>query len=292
MTPKNNLIAFQGAHGAYSDLACRTVFPEMETLPCQSFDDAFEAVVSGTTELAMIPIENSIAGRVADVHRLMPKNDLNIIAEDFSPISHCLLGPKGATLDGIQNVHSHVHALPQCSKFLKEKGLNPIVASDTASAANFVAETGKQSEAAIASTLAAEIYDLEIIAKDIQDENINTTRFIVLSRDKKLPEIDEKSITSILFTVRHVPAALYKALGSFAIHGFNMMKIESYVDIQFQNAQFLLEVEGHQLSDGFKLAFEELNFYAHEARILGTYKSHPYRDFLNQENLAAENHNK
>lgn len=288
MSQNISYIAFQGAPGAFSDLACRSVFPNMESLSCGSFDEAFQCVADGRAELAMIPIENSIAGRVADVHRLIPKHELHIIGEHFSPISHCLLGVKGSSVESIKRIHSHVHAIPQCLKFIQKNKYHPIVASDTAAAAAYVAETGSSSEGAIASTLAAEIYNLEILKEDIQDENINTTRFIILSKKKNEIALSEKCITTMLFNVRHLPAALYKALGGFATHGINLLKLESYVDTQFQNAKFYIDVEGHADSDHFKSAMEELSFYAGTVKILGTYKSHPYREFLIQNGLTKE----
>lgn len=280
MNKETSYIAFQGAPGAFSDLACRTVYPEMETLPCGSFDEAFQSVADSRAELAMIPIENSIAGRVADVHRLIPEHDLHIIGEHFSPISHCLLGIKGGSLERIKRVHSHVHAIPQCLKFISKHKFHPIVASDTAAAAAYVAQTAKPEEAAIASTLAAEIYDLEILQENIQDTDINTTRFIVLSKKNIKSDLDEKSITTMLFNVRHIPAALYKAMAGFATHGINLLKLESYVDTKFQNAQFYIDIEAHADSDNFKSALSELEFFADEVRILGTYKLHPYREYL------------
>lgn len=278
MTQNYKTIAFQGAQGAYSDLACRSVFPALETVPCDTFDDAFNAVLNGSTDLAMIPVDNTIAGRVADVHHLMQKGELFIIAEHFQPIQHCLLGLKGAKEQELKDVHSHVHALPQCRNIIKDLGLNPHVHADTAGAAEFIASQNDKTQGAIASSLAAEIYDLEILKEGIQDRHHNTTRFLALSTEPVIPE-DEASdvLSSLIFEVRNIPAALYKSLGGFATNGFSLAKLESYVDEQFQAAQFYCDVEGHSESEAFKLALEELGFYAKDVKFLGTYPAHPFR---------------
>lgn len=271
-------IAFQGAYGAYSDMSCRSVFPDLETMPCKSFDDAFEAVVSGQADLAMIPVDNTIAGRVADVHHLMPKRDLFIIGEHFQPVNHMLLGVKGTKLEDIEHIHSHVHALPQCKDFLKTVKAHSHVHADTAGAAQEVAEKKDKVHAAIASSLAAEIYDLEILARDIEDESNNVTRFIILSAEPYFPEIDEENVmTSLLFEVRNIPAALYKALGGFATNGLSITKLESYMDETFQAARFYCDVEGHPESPAFNRALDELGFYAKDVKLLGTYKAHSFR---------------
>jgi prephenate dehydratase len=271
-------IAFQGANGAYSDLACRTVFPGVETLPCTSFDDAFSAVESGAADLAMIPVDNTIAGRVADVHHLMPNRELFIIGEHFQPIRHCLLGLKGAQKDKIEHVHSHVHAIPQCRKRLQELGVRSHVHADTAGAAQEVAQRGDMAHAAIASELAAEIYGLDILEGDLQDADHNTTRFLILSPEPEIPEEHDNVVTSLIFEVRNIPAALYKALGGFATNGLGFTKLESYVDPQFQSAMFYCDIEGHPESEPFKLALEELGFYAANVKFLGAYESHAFRE--------------
>ncbi len=281
---KPKTIAFQGAFGAYSDMACRAVLPGVSTIPCTTFDDAFAAVQGGDADLAMIPIENTLAGRVADVHHLLPQSGLFIIAEHFQPIRHCLLGVAGATVEGLERVHSHVHALPQCRKLIRELKLKPFVHDDTAGAAAKVAQDGDATQAAIASELAAEIYGLEVLRKNVQDSDDNVTRFVILSREPETPAMAVRPVmTSFVFQVRNIPAALYKALGGFATNGVNMTKLESYVDAQFQAAQFYCEVEGHQDDPAMKLAFEELAFYAAKMRIVGTYPAHPFRQgkFLN-----------
>lgn len=272
-------ISFQGAHGAYSDIASREMFPDLQTIPCNTFEEAFAAVLNGTTDLAMIAIDNTLAGRVADVHHLMPKGGLSIIAEHFLKIEHALLGVKGAKIENLRHVHSHVHALPQCRKAIKELGLTPHVHADTAGAAAEVAEKGDPAHAAIASTLAGKIYGLDVLRADMQDADHNTTRFVVLAREAQIPApvAGTTYITSFVFRVRNIPAALYKALGGFATNSVNMIKLESYVDPQFQAAQFYAEVIGHPESRPFQLAMEELGFFADEVSVLGTYTAHPFR---------------
>ncbi len=272
-------ISFQGAHGAYSDIACREVFPNMETVPCDTFEEAFAAVQTGVTDLAMIPVDNTLAGRVADVHHFLPKSGLSIIGEHFLKIEHALLGVKGAKIENLKHVHSHLHALPQCRKIIKELGLKPHVHADTAGAASEVAEKNDPEHAAIASTLAGEIYGLQKLRGDVQDADHNTTRFIILSREPSVPKLDEKTtyITSFVFSVRNIPAALYKAMGGFATNGINMIKLESYVNPQFQVAQFYVDVIGHPESRPLQLAMEELGFFAKEVTILGTYAAHSFR---------------
>ncbi len=277
MTQKK--IAFQGFAGAYSDLSCRTVFPDMQTVPCETFEEAFAAVQGGATDLAMIPVDNTLAGRVADVHHLLPKSGLHIIGENFLPIQHALLGVRGAKLADLKEVHSHIHALPQCRRVIKEMALKAHVHADTAGAAQEVAGRGDKTQAAIASTLAAEIYGLEILKENVQDADHNATRFLILSREAATPAYDAQAtyITSFLFRVRNIPASLYKAMGGFATNGINMVKLESYIDHQFQAAQFFVDVVGHADSTPLKLAMEELRFFASEVTPLGTYPAHPFR---------------
>lgn len=272
-------IAFQGFLGAYSDLSCRTIFPDMQTVPCETFEEAFAAVQGKVADLAMIPVDNTLAGRVADVHHLLPKSGLHIIGENFLPIQHALLGIKGATAEGLKDVHSHLHALPQCRKIIKELGLKSHVHADTAGAAQEVAQRQDKTQAAIASTLAAQIYGLEILKENVQDANHNTTRFLILSREADVPRYDPETlyITSFLFAVRNIPAALYKAMGGFATNNINMVKLESYIDPQFQVAQFFVDVVGHPESRPLQLAMEELGFFASEVTPLGTYPAHPFR---------------
>lgn len=271
-------IAFQGAFGANSDMACRAVFPGCETLPCFGFEDAFLAVREGNADLAMIPVENSVAGRVADVHHLLPQGGLHIIGEHYQPIQHHLLAVKGARLEDIKRVESHVQALAQCRKWLRDHGMTPVIHADTAGAAEEVSKRGDKTVAAIASDLAGKIYGLESLATNIADGPKNTTRFLVLSREAKEARPDSACVTTLVFRVRSVPAALYKALGGFATNGVNITKLESYlVDGSFTAAQFYVDVEGHPQSTPLRLALEELAFFAHEVKILGVYPAHPFR---------------
>lgn len=272
-------IAFQGMAGAYSDLSCRTVFKDMETVPCETFEEAFEAVKSGATDLAMIPVDNSLAGRVADVHHLLPESNLYIIGEHFQPIQHALLGIKGTKTEDLKHVHSHIHALPQCRKLIKQLGLKAHVHADTAGAAAEIAEMQDKNHGAIASTLAAEIYNLEILQENVQDADHNTTRFLILAPEPHIPDFnkDEKVVSSFIFGVRNIPAALYKCMGGFATNGFNLTKLESYVNENFQAAQFYCDIEGHPDDPRFKLALEELGFYARDVKYVGTYKAHTSR---------------
>jgi prephenate dehydratase len=279
MIDKPSKVAFQGEPGANSHLAIHEVYPDAEALACATFEDAFAAIASGEAQFGMIPIENSIAGRVADIHHLMPESGLHIVAEHFMPVRHQLLAPKGATLDDIKTVESHVHALGQCRKIIRQLGIKPVVAADTAGSAREVAEAGDKSRAAIATRLAAEIYGLSILAEDIEDESHNTTRFIVLSRESKWARSGAgPTITTFLFRVRNVPAALYKVLGGFATNGVNMTKLESYmIEGNFFATQFYADVEGHPEDKKLVLAFEELSFFSREMKILGVYSAHPFR---------------
>ncbi|HUC60773.1 MAG TPA: prephenate dehydratase [Alphaproteobacteria bacterium] len=272
-------IAFQGAPGAYSDLACRIVFPEMTTLPCEAFEDAFAAVRDRAARIAMIPIENSVAGRVADIHHLLPDSGLNIVAEHFQRVNHHLMGPKGAKLEGVKEVHSHVHALNQCRNVLKQLKLTPVVHVDTAGAARDVAKWNDPTKAAIASPLAAEIYGLDVLRANIEDAEHNTTRFLVMAREPIDPNPARGPVvTTFVFNVRNVPAALYKALGGFATNGVNMTKLESYMlGGRFSATQFYADVEGHPGERRLKLALEELRFFSTSLMILGVYPAHPYR---------------
>ena len=278
MTDEYKTIAFQGAHGAFSDMSCRAVFPDLTTIPCDSFDDAFTAVMEGKADLAMIPVDNTIAGRVADVHHLMPQGDLFIIGEHFQPVNHMFLGVKGSQISDIKHVHSHLHALPQCKKFLKTIDAKAHVHADTAGAAKEISEKGDKAHAAIASELAADIYGLDILEKGIEDVKGNVTRFLILSPEPHFPDLDEENvITSLLFEVRNIPASLYKALGGFATNGLSLTKLESYVDENFQAARFYCDIEGHPESRAFNRALEELGFFAKDVKLLGAYKAHDFR---------------
>jgi len=274
-----NAIAFQGEPGANSDTACRNMFPDMRPLPCATFEDAFAAVESGAADLAMIPIENSIAGRVADIHHLLPQSSLHIVGEYFLPIHFQLMAVKGAGLADIRSVCSHIHALGQCRRLIREKGWKPVVAGDTAGAARLVAEAGDPAQAALAPRLAARLYGLDILAEDVEDEHNNTTRFVVLAREPKVPERGSGPvITTFVFRVRNVPAALYKAMGGFATNGVNMTKLESYqLGGRFFATQFYADIEGHPDDHNVVLALEELAFFSAELRLLGSYPAHPFR---------------
>lgn len=275
-------IAFQGMVGAYSDLACRMAYPELETVPCDSFETAFRVVREGKVDLAMIPVDNTLAGRVADVHYLILHGELYIIGEHFQLIRHCLLGIPGAKLEDLTDVHSHVHAIPQCKKIIEELGLTRHVVADTAKGASDVKKWNDKTQAAIGSELAAQIYGLEVLKKDVQDAAHNTTRFLVFSREKivQKPESDKKYLTSFIFEVRNIPAALYKALGGFATNGVQMVKLESYVDKNFNVASFFADVEGHLEEQSLQLAFEELRFFAKHVSIVGTYPAHDFRSLI------------
>ena len=272
-------IAFQGEPGANSHLAITEAYPGAEAVPCATFEDAFAAVRTGRAELAMIPIENSIAGRVADIHHLMPTSKLHIVDEHFMPVHHQLLAMKGATLKTLKTVESHVHALGQCRRIIRKLGIKPIVAADTAGSARDVSERKDKTVAAIASRLAAKIYGLDILAEDVEDEAHNTTRFVVLAREQKWAAQGSGSlVTTFVFRVRNLPAALYKALGGFATNGVNMTKLESYmVDGEFSATQFYSDVDGHPDDKGLAFALEELKFFSREFRIVGVYPAHPFR---------------
>lgn len=281
MTTKTNRIAFQGEYGANSDMACRDMFPELEPLPCRTFEDAFNAVSCSEADLAMIPIENTIAGRVADIHHLLPESHLFIVGEYFMPIHFQLMVVPGATAIDIKTVHSHIHALGQCRNIVRERGWQPVVAGDTAGAARLVAEQADKSMGAIAPALAAELYGLEIIENNIEDSDINVTRFVILARESASVEAgnpDEPIVTTFVFNVRNMPAALYKAMGGFATNGVNMTKLESYqLEDKFTATQFYADIEGHPDDDNVARALEELRFFSTHVRILGAYKAHPFR---------------
>jgi prephenate dehydratase len=227
----------------------------------------------------MIPVDNSLAGRVADVHRLLPENELFIIGEYFQQVHHHLLGVKGAKISDVEFVHSHIHALPQCRKMIDRLKLKARVNADTAGAAKDISEKGDKKHAAIASSLAAQIYGLEVLEENVHDADHNTTRFLILSREPQVPPLGDGTgtLTSLLFEVRHIPASLYKTLGGFATNGISMTKLESYVDENFQAAQFYCEVEAHPESPAFKLALEEMGFYAEDVKFLGAYPVHSCR---------------
>jgi prephenate dehydratase len=272
-------IAYQGEPGANSHIACVDNYPDLTPMPCATFEDAFAALQDGSADLGMIPIENSIAGRVADIHALLPASGLHIVGETFLPIHFQLLAVPGARIEDLKTVHSHVHALGQCRNIIRRHRLKPVVSSDTAGSAREVAEWGDPSRASLASRLAAQIYGLQTLVSDVEDEQHNTTRFVVLSKDPRwASQGDGAVVTTFVFRVRNVPAALYKALGGFATNGVNMTKLESYmVEGEFSATQFLADVDGHPDDPPLKRALEELEFFSRELRILGVYPAHPFR---------------
>lgn len=277
-TDPATVVAFQGAPGAYSHLACREALPAMVALPCPSFEDAFAAVREGRASCGLIPIENSTAGRVADIHQLLPEGGLFITAEHFLRVRHQLLAPKAASLKTVKRVYSHVQGLSQCRKVIKELGLEAIVASDTAGSAKDVAERNNVEEAAIASSIAGELYGLQVLRPDIEDNHTNTTRFIKLERQRRDPDVAApNSLTAIMFRVRSVPAALYKALGGFATNGVNVVKLESYLSDGFQVAEFYAEIEGHPAQKNVDLALQELEYFSSSLKVIGVFTAHAFR---------------
>ena len=272
-------ITFQGALGAYSHIACTELFPEATYLASDTFEQAMELVQNGEADYAVIPVENSNAGRVSDVHFLLPKTDLAIVGEYFLRVEHQLLALEGAKLEDIEAASSQPQALAQCSEFLKKHQIKALSRIDTAKSCERIVEMQDKSRAAIASKLAAKIYNLNILASNIENDSNNTTRFLIMSKDKAMPKDDgSKFITSLVFRVKHIPAALYKTLGGFATNGININKIESYViDGNFVSAQFYIEIEEHPENPAFKRALDELKFYSESVSFLGTYKAHPRR---------------
>lgn len=281
MNTAKKIIAYQGEPGAYSHLSCRHAHPEMEAVACETFSDAMFMVERGEAALAMIPLENSTAGRVEEIYRLIPQTSLHIVGEHFEPVNHCLLALPGVTVDELKTVSSHPQALAQCDGHLKELGLKPIAALDTAGSANALLARGNRSHGAIASSLAAELYGLDILQEHFQDKTGNTTHFLILARESHMPERtpDTKFITTLLFTVRNIPAALYKALGGFATNNGNIVKLESYMASDTMKAtSFHLDVIGHPQDKDMKHALKELEYFSKGLRIMGTYPAHPFRD--------------
>jgi prephenate dehydratase len=274
-----NRIAFQGEPGAYSHEACKKAHPEMEALPCRSFEDVIEAVNSGEADLAMLPVENSTYGRVADIHRLLPQSGLHIIGEEFVRVHINLLGVPGSSIADVKQAYSHLVLLPQCAGFLKMHGIQGRVSPDNARAAREIAERGDPSTAALASELAGEIYGLEVLARHIEDHGHNTTRFLIMSRQENHARRGENGmITSFVFQVRNIPAALYKAMGGFATNGINMTKLESYmVDGSFTATQFYSEIEGHPDDHNVQLAMDELGYFTTNVEILGVFPANHAR---------------
>ena len=270
---RNGIIAFQGEHGANSDMACRDMYPRMEPLPCATFEDAFAALRSGEADLAMIPIENTVAGRVADIHQLLPDSGLHIIAEYFLPIRFHLLALPGVALADIESVHSHIHALGQCREIIRANGWRGVVAGDTAGAARELRDSGDRARATLSPPLAAELYGLDVLMEDVHDAAHNTTRFVVLARDPETPPQGAgPAVTTFAFRVGNVPAALCEVMGGFATNGVNMTKLESYqIDGTFTATLFYADIEGHPDDTNVQFALAEMEYFSAEHRMLGTY---------------------
>ena len=277
----DNTIAFQGVPGAYSEMACLTNFNSMETLACPSFEQMISSVQDNKAKLAMVPVENSTAGRVADIHHLLPESGLFIIGETFFRVSHMLLGTKGSKLENLKEVRSHAQGLAQCRQNIYNLNLIPVIHPDTAGAAKEVSELNNKFIGAIASNLAAKRYNLEILQENFEDSSHNTTRFLIMSKSFEMPKVSKnKYITTIVFSTRSVPAALYKALGGFATNGINLTKLESYmINGSMTATQFYVDIEGHPETSAMKHALKELEFYCGEnkVKILGTYLASPLR---------------
>lgn len=266
-------IAFQGEPGAYSHQACHDARPDMEALPCRSFEDVISAVRHGRADLAMLPVENTTYGRVADIHRMLPESGLHVIDEAFVRVHISLMALPGVPLSNVKTVRAHPVLLPQCADYLAANGIHGISAVDSAGAAMELAKSGAQDQAVLASDLAADIYGLEILARHIEDQDHNTTRFLIMSREPDYSRRGEDGmITSFVFNVRNIPAALYKAMGGFATNGVNMTKLESYmVDGRFTATQFYADIEGHPEDRNVALAMEELDYFTSHIDILGVY---------------------
>ncbi len=276
---KINNFSFQGTNGAFSELAGKNLFPESKSLACSTFEEMFQSVKKGLADVAMVPIENSQAGRVADTQRLIPESDLKIIAEYFLEVKHNLLVIPGAKLSDIKRIHSHEQGLAQCRKKIIDLNKEMIISADTAGSAKHIANLNSKEDASIASELAAKIYNLEILEPNFQDAENNVTRFLVMSKKLDLSQTNfDETITTLIFTVRSIPASLYKCLGGFASNGVNITKLESYVHPQgFDVAQFYIDFEGHPEENSVKLALEEMKFFCTKISILGVYKKSEFR---------------
>ena len=275
---KKKIISFQGLEGAYSDLVCRKYYKGYETIPCYSFEQAINTVERRKAEIALIPVENNIAGRVADMHFLLENINLKVIAEHYHKIEHHLMTKRNLKLTDVKKVFSHIHALGQCKNNIRKLRLQANNFIDTAGAAKFVSESSDNNVAAIASKLASEIYDLKIIKKNFQDSKNNITRFLVFSRKSKKISIKKKVITSVVFNTKNLPASLYKALGGFAANSINLTRLESFfVNKDFKQFSFLIDVESHPDSSTFKKALEVLNDYSTKVRIIGYFEASDFR---------------
>jgi prephenate dehydratase len=271
-------ISFQGELGAYSHLACQNCFSGCEVLPCKTFEEALSAVVEDKAEMAMIPVENTVAGRVADIHTLLGNSSLKIYAEHFERVRHQLVTKKDSEISDLKYIRSHSMGIGQCKKVIDELSLTSIIMADTAGSAKYISEEGNKHDSAIASSLAAEIYDLKIIRENIEDDKNNTTRFLIMSKSQQDRKMELEYITSCIFEVKSIPSALYKALGGLATNGINMIKLESFIsDRDFNKAQFYLEFEGHSNDAPVKAALDEITHYTNQLNILGVYPKHSFR---------------
>ena len=271
-------ISFQGELGAYSHLACQNCFSGCKVIPCKTFEEALSAVVEDKAEMAMIPVENTVAGRVADIHTLLGNSNLKIYAEHFERVRHQLVTKKDSEISDLKYIRSHSMGIGQCKKVIDELSLTSIIMADTAGSAKYISEEGNKHDSAIASNLAAEIYDLKIIRENIEDDKNNTTRFLIMSKSQQDRNMELEYITSCIFEVKSIPSALYKALGGLATNGINMIKLESFIsDRDFNKAQFYLEFEGHSNDAPVKAALDEITHYTNQLNILGVYPKHSFR---------------
>ena len=273
------IFSFQGVHGAYSELAGKNIYPDSKSIPCKTFEEMFESVRDKKANIAIVPIENSRAGRVADTQRLIPESQLKIVGEYFLEVNHCLMGVPGSTLKDIKRIYSHEQGIAQCRKKIINNKKDMVIVADTAGAAKMISETNSKEDAAIASNLAAKIYNLDILESSFQDFENNVTRFLIMSNELNIPKVNEIDLmTTLVFEVRSIPAALYKSLGGLASNGVNMTKLESYINPQgFDVAQFYMDIEGHPNNRNVKLALEEMKFFCKHIDILGVYKMSDFR---------------
>ena len=273
------IFSFQGVHGAYSELAGKNIYPDSKSIPCKTFEEMFESVRDKKANIAIVPIENSRSGRVGDTQRLIPESQLKIVGEYFLEVNHCLMGVPGSTLKDIKRIYSHEQGIAQCRKKIINNKKDMVIVADTAGAAKMISETNNKEDAAIASNLAAKIYNLDILESSFQDFENNVTRFLIMSNELNIPKVNEIDLmTTLVFEVRSIPAALYKSLGGLASNGVNMTKLESYINPQgFDVAQFYMDIEGHPNNRNVKLALEEMKFFCKRIDILGVYKMSDFR---------------
>ena len=273
------IFSFQGVHGAYSELAGKNIYPDSKSIPCKTFEEMFESVRDKKANIAIVPIENSRSGRVGDTQRLIPESQLKIVGEYFLEVNHCLMGVPGSTLKDIKRIYSHEQGIAQCRKKIINNKKDMVIVADTAGAAKMISETNSKEDAAIASNLAAKIYNLDILESSFQDFENNVTRFLIMSNELNIPKVNEIDLmTTLVFEVRSIPAALYKSLGGLASNGVNMTKLESYINPQgFDVAQFYMDIEGHPSNRNVKLALEEMKFFCKHIDILGVYKMSDFR---------------